>query len=199
MDVGANIGQFAIAAGSLLRGSGVVIAIEPHPAICAELLRNRALNGLESTVIIVPTAIADRRKLAAFGIPSESNRGSSREVPEACADRVHVFTSSLRAVCEELQLKAIDVMKIDVEGAELTVLRSLFDGGADLRPRHIVCEYVCDAFDYRDERGDLMACLADEGYVIRSVDGMAYSPSEPLVECNIWASLDRGRDGARCN
>jgi FkbM family methyltransferase len=191
IDVGANIGQFAMAAGSLLRDTGLVVAIEPNPSICAELLRNRVLNSLERTVIVVPVAIADRHELATFGIPTVDNRGSSREVTAAFLDKVHLFTTTLREICIKLNMLRIDVLKIDVEGGELAVLRSLLDGGKNLRPRHIVCEYLVDTFAYSDDRGNLISCLLDEGYAIKSIEGKPFKEHESLIECNIWASMAR--------
>jgi FkbM family methyltransferase len=188
IDVGANIGQFAVAAGSVLRDNGIVVAIEPNPEICANLLRNRALNGLQSTIVVVPAAVAETHRMATFGIPYETNRGSSREVPAEFPDKVHVLTSTLREICAALGIDTVDVMKIDVEGSELTVLRSLFDDNTSPRPNHIICEYMSDQFDYSDARGDLISCLTKEGYVIRTVDGIPYSPITPLTEYNIWAS-----------
>jgi FkbM family methyltransferase len=187
LDIGANIGQFSVAAGSLLRGNGVVVAVEAHPEICAELMRNRSINKLEDTISVVSAAVADRRRFATFGVHYEGNRGSSREVASTSGGEFHTVTSTLRDICAGLNVKTIDLMKVDVEGAELAVFRSLFDGGTDLRPRHIVFEYLSQGFDYRDDRGAILGCLADEGYEVMSIDGHEYTLGMTLPEENLWA------------
>jgi FkbM family methyltransferase len=187
VDVGANIGQFAIAAGNRLRGSGRVIAVEPNPPICGELLRNRAINGLDGTVSIVSAAISDARRMVAFGVPERENRGTSREVTGPFPDSFHLFTASLREICRGLGITAIKAMKVDVEGAELSVLRSLLEGGPDLRPEHIVLEYLPKHFAYAGLAGELLSYLDQQGYDLLTVEGEPYRAEAALPESNLWA------------
>jgi FkbM family methyltransferase len=118
VDVGANLGLYAHAA--VLRGMRVV-AVEPHPLLARNL---RRLLGRKVTVI--PVALSDRPGQASMYLPSYAGRElDARGSLEIAANRglaqreIVVETTTLDA----LELRDIAVIKIDVEGHELAVLR----------------------------------------------------------------------------
>ena len=104
-----------------------VISVEPNPAALAYLKVNIALNEC-SNAIIVPKAISDRRGYAKLKIPEVAEKGfipggSSivRDFEEAF--EVEVETDTLDSVLEEVGVDSVDLLKIDVEGAEGLVVR----------------------------------------------------------------------------
>ena len=189
IDVGANVGLFSVMAAN--KGARVV-ALEPNPSICAELLANRTANGLDTTLRVVCAAAGDRFDIAPFGVPCAANRGTSRQMETEAGDTVQIPIIPLAIICERLGERSIRLVKIDVEGAELKVLHGLLEGALALRPEAIVFEYLPDHFQYADRPNGLIDYLETAGYAVETLDGAAYDGRELIEESNLWARLRSG-------
>ena len=112
-------------------GDGVVYAFEPDPAAYEGLCRHIALNGLSGRVHAFPVALTDgadgRAALARHGFS-----GLSRLEPRS-ARTIDVDAVSLDDFCGSRGISP-DLIKIDVEGAELGVLRGAGKTIAALKP-----------------------------------------------------------------
>ena len=119
LDVGANVGAYTILF-ALWASEGRVVAFEPSPDARAGLQRHVRLNGTGDRVAIEPLALAAETGTATFrlhaftGMDALDERGG-----EGC---IEVRTTTLDEYCAANDLRP-DVIKIDVEGAELAVLR----------------------------------------------------------------------------
>lgn len=129
VDVGANHG-FA-ACWFAFRGARV-FAFEPAPRVYQLLKQNVADNGLSDRVRTFPEAIAEREGRAELLISPVLGGGTSTLHPELAAanalpvsGRAEVAVRSLPAVIRELGLGRIRLLKLDCEGSELGILRSL--------------------------------------------------------------------------
>lgn len=125
-DVGANAGFYSLHWVSRLRPGGIIHAFEPVPSTYATLLRNVALNGLEKTVRTHEFALGDETKTATFFVPdvSGSVAASLRNLhPEETSVEVTVRIETLDRFSTAESIARLDLMKIDVEGAELAVLK----------------------------------------------------------------------------
>lgn len=121
IDVGANKGDFTLLAARLTENSGTVISIEPEPENHSILQRSLELNDY-SNVRVLQVALSDRDGTADLRIGSTS--GSHTLSPEFNGLRtVTVPTRTLDRVVAEQRLGAVDMIKIDVQGLELAVLR----------------------------------------------------------------------------
>ena len=121
LDVGANVGAYTVLFAQWAGPAGRVIAFEPAPASIAGLRRQLQLNGLAGRVDVVEAAVAGTVGTASF----ESDGASGANALGAGAGGAHtitVTTTTIDAFCAERGLRP-DVIKIDVEGAELDVLR----------------------------------------------------------------------------
>ena len=124
-DVGANFGAFAIPMANLAPASRI-FAFEPHPLTAAALRENLIFNNVEN-VIVVEAAVADFDGKLNF---SDSSDPATNKIAVGEEESVEVAARTIGSVCEEYGINQIDFLKIDVEGAELSVLngaRSLFD------------------------------------------------------------------------
>jgi FkbM family methyltransferase len=151
VDVGANVGYFTVLAALRVGAAGRVIAFEPNPAVRDQLVRHLALNGLEQRVTVADVALADRDE---DGVPFfvscwRENDGISSLTPSPDT----IARGGLRADATiavsvrrfdtwraSVGLDRIDLMKIDVEGAEAQLLSGLAGTLSAAPPRWIICE-----------------------------------------------------------
>lgn len=129
VDVGASIGYFTVLAGRAVGPGGRVMAFEPGPQNQSMLLLNVVHNEL-ANVELLSYALSDRKEIVAY------RRLAANGVIVPLAGAGSVVTGDLvQAVPMDDALAAedrIDVVKIDVEGAEGRVLR----GGASVIDRY---------------------------------------------------------------
>jgi FkbM family methyltransferase len=122
LDVGANVGAYTVLFALWTGASGRVVAFEPSPRSIDGLREHVRLNGLADRVEIVEAAVSSSVGSASFDCGGASGANGLVADAAAGADVVAVKTTSLDAFCHTRGLRA-SVIKIDVEGAELDVLR----------------------------------------------------------------------------
>jgi FkbM family methyltransferase len=152
VDVGSNAGYFTVLASRLVGPSGHVYALEPGAEAFAMLRRNLELNRVSNVTALPVAAGADEGRAPLFGpAPGNTATSSLRRVPDPATApgglaATEVAVRPLRSVLRPADLDRLRVVKIDVEGYEVEVLRGLepiFDLG--LRPALVV--EVHESFD----------------------------------------------------
>ena len=120
--VGANIGYFSLLASRWVGPSGQVFALEPVSATHSRLRRNIALNSIAN---ITPVQVGASSVPGTAIIALEDDAGHSHLV-SADGDQGRQETIALTTVdafVASKRLTRVDVMKIDVEGADFEVIR----------------------------------------------------------------------------
>ena len=144
LDVGANQGEFSIAAAGIVR-QGKVIAFEPVTEYRARLHENIRLNSY-TNIQVVPAALGehsgslpiyDRQELFEDGtrnegLPSLFLSGSRPQVREVVSVR------TLDDVLSEMGMSRVDLIKLDIEGAEWMALRGATKSLTRWRPTLIL-------------------------------------------------------------
>ncbi len=120
IDVGANIGYFTMLAASLVGPKGYVLAVEPNPDNVRMLEGSRRANGFKQ-IDLAHAAAWSKVGLLAFN-PSYSNG-----VTHAIEGDIAALLTSQIVPCFTLSMmtprdRRIDLIKIDVEGAEYAAL-----------------------------------------------------------------------------
>jgi FkbM family methyltransferase len=118
MDVGANLGLYSLLISRAVGPSGKVYAFEPVPEIFARLKESIALNNA-TNVIPVPVALSDEKGKAKMSVKG----GSSSLFRRVSDEFVEVQVERLDDFVEREKIERVDAIKIDVEGAELRVIR----------------------------------------------------------------------------
>ena len=128
IDVGANVGQFAVASAKLFSNI-TVHSFEPNPACVSELKTNVARLR---NVLVYPIALGDRESDVDFHVNSHSH--SSSILPLAIShrdafpdarevDTIQVKVSTLDIIFSGIELVAPVLLKLDVQGYEAQALR----------------------------------------------------------------------------
>ena len=121
LDVGANVGSYTMLLGRWAGPSGRVFSFEPAPRLFKGLSRHVRLNHLDATVTPVCSAVGARStmgRLLVAGTAGESRLAGASEG----GDTMAVAVTSIDDFCAREGVRP-DFIKIDVEGAELDVLR----------------------------------------------------------------------------
>jgi FkbM family methyltransferase len=185
VDVGAHVGYHALCVRRLVGAEGRVVAIDPQPYNCHKLLINAELNGF-SNIMVIPAAAGaeDRFVFLKNQARSDKSRLTLREA--GVNDRTARFSApvvTLDAVQSLLQIKRLDMLKIDVEGFELEVLQGA--GAILAETSHIIVEVLPSEELARILQ--LQDLLQTAGFQLFDVEGAAWQPGRPAIENNVWA------------
>ena len=127
LDVGANVGSYTLLFAMWTGPTGRVFAFEPAPEARNGLRLHVVLNGLQDRVEIVPVAVSSN--VGSVRFQADGASGSNAMAVNDCAPSsgsIDVETTTIDAFCARHRLRP-DVVKIDVEGAELDALRGARD------------------------------------------------------------------------
>jgi FkbM family methyltransferase len=123
LDIGANIGYYTLIAAKLVGPKGRVIAFEPDPANFALLKKNVEANG-HKNVTLVQKALSDKNGKARLYL-NPTNKGDHRLYDSGDG---RSFVTVTRARLDDVLLKLdrqVHFIKMDVQGAEASVLRGM--------------------------------------------------------------------------
>jgi FkbM family methyltransferase len=130
-DVGANIGYYSLLAANLVGPAGQVHSFEPTPLVVQRLKENIALNDLSSRVTVNAVAVGAAVGMIDFHMHSDDSEGNSMFSSEQHVETVCVPVITLDRYIHDRGIGCVDLMKIDIEGAELLAL----EGAAELLAR----------------------------------------------------------------
>jgi FkbM family methyltransferase len=142
VDVGANVGTYAMVLARQVGSSGKVIAIEPHPVTHARLAFNRAASGATQVTLVAAAAGPSDGELM---IETDGdNLGASHIVSgEPAGHAIRVPSLRLQHILDDAGVDHVDALKIDVEGYEDRVLTGFFrQAPPSLWPRAVVIEHL---------------------------------------------------------
>ena len=170
IDAGANWGYFTLIAAAAVGPSGRVIALEPDPRQHARLCRNLQLNAFAHVQPLASAAAAGHGQTRLAGYhEGQENQGTSSIVAPAVSSS---FPVPMIALDEVAGTAPVDMVKIDVEGAEDLVLAGMHDGLAAQHYRAILLELHPTLLQARGV--DPVTCirlLLDHGYRGWTING----------------------------
>lgn len=160
VDVGANVGTYALALARHVGAVGKVIAIEPHPVTHARLAFNNEASGYTQVRLVAAAAgpadgelmiETDGENLGASHVVSGQASGKAFKVPSL----------RLQRILGEAGAAHVDTLKIDVEGFEDRVLTGFFANAPQaLWPRAVVIEHLSK----NEWQADCIADMRARGY-----------------------------------
>jgi len=196
LDVGANIGTYAVPLARLVGPTGRVVAFEPNRPTCACLRQNVRQNRL-GNVRIIRAAVGEYPGHSDLVVNAvncgEVHLAPAATAPDAATTRTRVVVTTLDAECARLALPRVDFIKIDVEGFELAALRGAVAMLA-ANPRIVVQTEIIPAHAarYGFDVAELVAFFAARGFKPHACDETgrmhAVVPDRPPAEADwFWA------------
>lgn len=178
-DIGANMGVFAFAGAYKAGRSGRVVAVEPDVMLVDILQRSRDIqSGSNAPVEIIPAAISDHANLLRLNIAGKGRAANYLETAQGSTQVGDILAGNW-VCCISLdslldKFPAPSLIKIDVEGAELDVLKGASKIIAEYQPK-IICEV-------RDNlAGEITNMLRDAGYVFYDLENMTAGRIDSVV------------------
>ncbi|WP_421659092.1 FkbM family methyltransferase [Leptothermofonsia sp. ETS-13] len=168
LDIGANDGIYALFASRCVGERGLVLAFEPSQREFKNLQENINLNQL-SNIQTFQLALSNTEgittlKIADFEHSGQNTFGEFVHDVVACEQIESVPVKRLDNVIETANIQAIDVIKIDIEGAEFSVLQ----GAQNLLKQHhplLLLEVFDEALQRQGSSAEtLMSFLRSQGY-----------------------------------
>ncbi len=167
LDIGANMGSHALYYADIF---DLVHAFEPNPPTYGQLEKNAALNP-ELSIHVHPFGLSKNNGeldfVSEFG--AEGNLGSSAFVPEndknELGSKQKIVQLPVRCgddVMTECSVDCVDVIKIDVEGHEIDVLKGLQNTIKRDRPL-IIFEYVTEKMKPLGGDEEILRIIGDYG------------------------------------
>lgn len=183
IDVGANIGWTAMKMARLAVG-GWVMAFEPDPLNFSRCSENLARNTLPNLKVF-PVALGNSEGRVPMEIRTPSNRGGNRIAPNGDGISA-VELTRLDEIIGRFPDDRIDLIKIDVEGYELHVLKGAMN---TLRRLHPVLFVELDDNNLRDQgesAENLVKYLEQLGYALSdALSGTPIHAGQSFVNCHI--------------
>ena len=167
VDVGANIGWFTMMAARLVGSDGEVFAFEPEESNFA-LLKISAERNKFQHVHLERTCVSDTDGFLTLFLDTDSGthstvRQTSRSVQVPCISLDSFFASGA--------VKRIDVLKVDVEGAEAEVLSGARKLISESKIDHMFLEWNPEAWI---SKSDLLQELVEHYHIFRIVSSSPF-------------------------
>jgi len=139
VDIGANLGTYSLFAATKVGKQGRVISIEPSSREFERLKANCSLNGL-GNVTLLKMGVSDRSTSDALKVAKDDHAGhntlGSFVYPHStkleCEETIKLET--IDSILESLNLHHVDLIKIDIEGAEEKAFHGAKKTLSGLRP-----------------------------------------------------------------
>jgi FkbM family methyltransferase len=172
LDVGAHIGLVALPMASVVGAQGRVVCFEPAQANRKLLMEHAALNGLSNIEVV--SALVGAEPLSAVRFfemdkPTGMNTMAVPKNPKGYHES-QCRQISLDSFCTDRGIVP-DVIKIDVEGAEIGVLRGARDVLRRFRPLIFLSVHPREIAGLNGSIGDLISLVAELGYELRDTKG----------------------------
>lgn len=173
VDIGANVGIYTLTAATSLSSLGHIVALEPNPPafgrLCFNLKATRSGRSDWPTIDALQVGVGPATGECDLHLDPRNLGGSSiaHQVAAfaegASAAVVRITCKPLRAIMEEQSISKVDVLKIDIEGAEdMALMPYLAEAPDEQLPSYIIIENSEKLWKL-----DLVGALLRRGYRVQ--------------------------------
>ena len=141
VDIGANAGIYSLFSAKLLKEHGTILAFEPNPTMINRLKANIGFNSFAQKIKLFEYGLSNKEEVLSLNLDPTNLGGSSIVEHQDSASKISVLCRPLLKVLSEEKINHIDILKIDVEGAEeMVLLPFLKDSHPTQHPQIIIAE-----------------------------------------------------------
>jgi FkbM family methyltransferase len=161
LDVGSGIGDFSLIASNKIT-TGKIFAFEPSKEPLQTLKENIAINFLENKIKVIDQVASDRKGQITFeetSVSEVSHIGYSLK-------GIKKKTNTLDNIIKDNKLNNIDLIKIDVEGAESLVLKGLDDSLQKEKVKSMIIELNSNANSFNSSKIKLVKNLIRQNFKV---------------------------------
>ncbi|MDR7130458.1 FkbM family methyltransferase [Algoriphagus sp. 4150] len=192
IDVGANQGEYSLWAARKVGIDGRVVAFEPMQQLFDQLTENIRLNeAFHKSIIPVKLGLSDKKGEVILYSSADSNEGTNTiyNTEKFSIESGKIQLDTLDEQLKSLEITNVNFLKIDVEGAELQVLKGALNTLKKHRPIILleINKDACIAGGYLPE--DILALLKPFNYSFSKIGlrGSLSKVDELPDFCNILA------------
>jgi FkbM family methyltransferase len=176
LDLGANIGYYAIMECKLVGPTGFVYCIEPHPTNFEQLKKNIKLNNLENNVELHQLGGSNVSSVEKMYVSAKSNQHSlcdtraEENIQNLSGDQATIDVKTTTISDFRRGRKNIDFIRMDIEGFEIEVFEGMLpalDEDESFRPSIL---FETHKPKYREPDHSLRKMLGElfaRGYVVK--------------------------------
>jgi FkbM family methyltransferase len=168
LDLGAHVGMFVSKAIREIGDTGLVIAVEPSD-VGQRYLRHNC--GLLPNVVLVQKAISDHDGTGKLYLSAES---SCNSIMHKHKNSVDVGLVTVDSLVKQLELKQLDLIKIDIEGAELEALQGATKTLEQFDVKLAIAAYH-QMQNGENEMPSVVRLLEDRGFKVACKGGYVYA------------------------
>jgi FkbM family methyltransferase len=173
-DIGANVGAYSFVAYNVAHGNCTIYAFEPSFPNFSALNKNIIVNGCSERIIPFNVALSDRTQIQAFTVstvPGDAMNylATQRFVqtpPASHSNRIrtHVITYRLDDFVQQFGLRTPNHIKLDVDGAEYSVLK----GSLKILRSNQLRTILAEIDENNPEAGRILDLLSNESFEVLS-------------------------------
>lgn len=168
VDIGVNKGYFSLLSARLMNDTGRVLSFEPDPDNCFWIRKSIQANNYRC-IELSDYALSDREGKATFYRGAKSGWGSLFFSPSVAApdeEPITVRTRTLDNVLDEKNVNHVDIVKIDVQGADLLVLRGAENTLRESEDVKLIMDVDVGTEEERNQLLEFLSSCGLETYVI---------------------------------
>lgn len=184
-DIGANVGFYTFLAAPLCREAGWIHAFEANPALHENLLRSARLNDFPERISINSCAVGETHggEIMLYmppGNPPDNSSGIPSTIRHEWLDsgsEISVPLISIDGYVSENKVDRLDVVKIDIEGGELSAFKGMMNTFKRMPPALVICELMAETLSFAEGVYVKRAAAASgPGEIVEFMLGQGYQP-----------------------
>ena len=205
LDIGANIGYYALIERNIIGDKGKLLLIEPSPDNVKLLKKNLSLNKI-SNAMVIEGAVSNSDDKKNFHLSHESNLNTFHNYgsikKHLSGEKIEVDTYTVPTLLASTSfLERLDLIRMDVEGHEVCVIEGMLDQieSNDMAPT-IIFETHISRYTKENDMSHVLSRLLNVGYAVKYaasswqegtklVNNLGYKPIESVATDGVRRSI----------